>query len=201
MKIILDSKICEQNGFDIQEVLLLMAFSLGINYKNSVKHFADKDLINKANLESDLSKYINIYPTTEAVDLCSKISADSIECKDSDEVLKELAEHLKGIFPKGKKEGTNNYWAEGNALIVRRLKLFFKKYGDTYTPEQMEKAAKKYVESFNGDYSYMRILKYFIFKEARNANGEIEGTSDLITYIENEGEEEDNNKDWSLELK
>ena len=105
------------------------------------------------------------------------------------------------INPKGKKDGTNYYWADGVALIMRRLKLFFKKYGNTYTDEQIIKAASKYVEGFNGNYTYMRLLKYFIFKEKVGAAGEVEGESELINYIENAGQEENLRNDWTSTLK
>ena len=118
------------------------------------------------------------------------------EIPDSTKKLMGLATELKNIFPKGRKEGTNFYWADGVALIVKRLKIFIKKYGDIYTEEQIIKAAKKYVESFNGDYRYMKLLKYFIFKE------EIESsTSDLLTYIENAEEESDLKNNWDIVMK
>ena len=85
-------------------------------------------------------------------------------------------------------------------MIVRRLKLFFKKYGNEFTDEQIVQAAEKYVQGFNGNYQYMRLLKYFIFKEKVGANGEVEGDSELISYIENAGQEEDLKNDWTSSL-
>ena len=46
----------------------------------------------------------------------------------------------------------------------------------------------------------MRLLKYFIFKEKVGANGEVEGDSELISYIENAGQEEDLRNDWTSSL-
>lgn len=99
-----------------------------------------------------------------------------------------LANTLKEIFPKGKKEGTSLYWTEGATLIDKRLRAFFKKYGE-YSKEEIIDATKRYVESFHGDYSYMRTLKYFIFKDIRGAE-EIENSSDLLTWIENKNDKE-----------
>lgn len=112
-----------------------------------------------------------------------------------------LAEELKEIYPKGKKPGTNYYWTDGVPLIERRLQLFYKKYGTDYTNEQIIEATKKYIEGFNGFYTYMKLLKYFIFKESRNANGEVEGTSDLVNYIENADDADMLGNDWMNELK
>lgn len=102
--------------------------------------------------------------------------------------LTELAQSLKEIYPKGKKGDTGVPWADGVALIEKRLKLFFKKYGE-YPFEDIIKATKKYVESFNGDYKFMRTLRYFIWKEERGAAGDIESSSDLLTYLEDSGDE------------
>ena len=46
----------------------------------------------------------------------------------------------------------------------------------------------------------MRLLKYFIFKEKIGAAGEVEGDSELISYIENADQEELSN-DWTSTLK
>ena len=62
-------------------------------------------------------------------------------------------------------------------------------------------AAIKYVRGFNGNYQYMKTLKYFIFKEKIGANREVEGESDLINYMENDGQEEDLRNDWTSTLK
>ena len=110
-----------------------------------------------------------------------------------DETLKSLATELKNIYPKGKKDYTNSYWAEGVALIESRLKLFFRKFG-YHSPEEIIDATKRYVDSFNGDYSYMRVLKYFIFKDIKGEEG-IEKSSDLLNYIENKNDIDNSNFD------
>jgi predicted transcriptional regulator len=108
-----------------------------------------------------------------------------------DKWISELAIQLKEVYPKGKKPGTNYYWSDSIILIAKRLKQFFKKYDCDFnmTKEQIVNATKKYVDSFNGIYTYMQLLKYFIFKEKRNDIGEIESQSELLTYIENANEE------------
>ena len=116
------------------------------------------------------------------------LSLSSIK-QDSASKAKELAVELKKIYLTGKKPGTNSYWADGPALIARRLETFFRKYGEDFTKEQIINATKKYIESFNGDYTTMRLLKYFIFKDDVGADGYVEPTSDLLNYIVNEGED------------
>ena len=74
-------------------------------------------------------------------------------------------------------------------------------YGNKYSDEQIIHAAKKYVESFNGQYTYMRALKYFIWKDEKKMGSDgrkyIEEVSDLASYIENAGQEDDLKRDWT----
>lgn len=113
---------------------------------------------------------------------------------------KDLALKLKEVFPAGRKEGTSRYWSEGVALIEKRLKTFEKKYG-SYSDEAILNAAKEYVKGFNGEYKFMRTLRYFIWRDERGADGEIENKSDLLTYLEHEGEEDTLKHDWTTELR
>lgn len=113
------------------------------------------------------------------------------------------AAQLRTIFPKGIKPGTNSRWVDGIALVAKRLKQFVVKYGE-FTSDEIVAAAKKYVASFNGDYSRMRTLRYFIWAEKRNpATGEVEYTSDLLSCIEDDSEGADNNlmNDWETQLR
>ena len=42
----------------------------------------------------------------------------------------------------------------------------------------------------------MKLLKYFILKEQIGAGGDVEGDSQLITYIDNIGQEDTLKEDW-----
>ena len=109
------------------------------------------------------------------------------------------------IFPSGKKEGTSLYWKGNRKDNKERLQKFFKLYGNKYSDKQIIHAAKKYVESFNGQYAYMRALKYFIWKDEKKMGSDgrkyIEEVSDLASYIENAGQEDDLKSDWTSTLR
>lgn len=120
----------------------------------------------------------------------------------SEDTLLEFAESLKELYPKGKKIG-NTVWAEGPRLIVRRLRTFFKKYGNNYTLEQIKEATKIYIESFNGSYTYMQTLKYFIFKEPVGKGGDVEPQSQLYNILEDPESFKNNtlnNEEWLSEM-
>ena len=196
--ICLNKKATQQNGITIDEALLMLVIHNKANLERAEKTLIQKGLITAE--RNDLFQQVGWRLTNKGTEVLDSVIMDSDKEQESQDRLIQLATRLKEIFPKGKKDGTNYYWAEGVALIVRRLKLFFKKYGNEFTDEQIVQAAEKYVQGFNGNYQYMRLLKYFIFKEKVGANGEVEGDSELISYIENAGQEEDLKNDWTSSL-
>ena len=196
--ICLNKKATQQNGITIDEALLMLVIHNKANLERAEKALIQKGLITAE--RDDLFQQVGWRLTNKGTEVLDSVIMDSDKEQEPQDRLIQLATRLKEIFPKGKKDGTNYYWAEGVALIVRRLKLFFKKYGNEFTDEQIVQAAEKYVQGFNGNYQYMRLLKYFIFKEKIGANGEVEGDSELISYIENAGQEEDLKNDWTSSL-
>lgn len=194
----LNKKAAQQNGITIDEALLMLVIHNKANLEGAEKALIQKGLITAE--RNDLFQQVGWRLTNKGTEVLDSVIIDSDKEQEPQDRLIQLATKLKEIFPKGKKDGTNYYWADGVALIVRRLKLFFKKYGNKFTDEQIIQAAEKYVQGFNGNYQYMRLLKYFIFKEKVGANGEVEGDSELISYIENAGQEEDLRNDWTSSL-
>ena len=196
--ICLNKKATQQNGITIDEALLMLVIHNKANLERAEKALIQKGLITAE--RDGLFQQVGWRLTNKGTEVLDSVIMDSDKEQEPQDRLIQLATRLKEIFPKGKKDGTNYYWTEGVALIVRRLKLFFKKYGNKFTDEQIIQAAEKYVRGFNGNYQYMRLLKYFIFKEKVGANGEVEGDSELINYIENAGQEENLRDDWTSSL-
>lgn len=193
MKLIIDSDACLNNGTCIGEVLLLYEYALKISPESMKQSLIDKGYITNA---GDL--FGRYTATDKAVKLLDNVLADS--SVDDDTKITELATKLKELYPKGKKEGTNQFWADGVSIIVKRLKIFYKKYG-FYDNDIIIKATEDYIKSFNGDYRFMKTLKYFLWSEKVNKAGEVEPTSDLLTYIENADEVDELSNDWLNELK
>ena len=193
MKLIIDSDACLNNGTCIGEVLLLYEYALKISPESMKQSLIDKGYITSAG-----NLFDRYTATDKAVKLLDNVLADS--SVDDDTKITELATKLKELYPKGKKEGTNQFWADGVSIIVKRLKIFYKKYG-FYDNDIIIKATENYIKSFNGDYRFMKTLKYFLWREKVNKAGEVEPTSDLLTYIENAGEIDELSDDWLNELK
>jgi len=130
--------------------------------------------------------------------LIEDIILESESEEDKEDDINILADSMRAIFPSGKKQGTNYYWKDNTASIVKKLKIFFRRYGD-YPQESIIEATQKYVDSFNGVYTYMQLLKYFIWKNKSDGSED----SELLTYLENMGQEEDESTlpmDWTTTL-
>lgn len=198
MEITIKDKICKKNNIDIAHALVLGA----INYGNDTVY---QELIRKGYITiynksfRELHKQYSI--TNKGLESLNNIILDSdtiIEAKIN--VIQELAKQLRDIYPSGKMPGTSYYYKCNTTDIEKKLKSFYKRYGSTYSNEQIITATKKYVESKNGNYSYLKLLKYFIWKDEIR-DGEIISTSMLADYLENEGQEESLTNDWTTELK
>lgn len=192
-RIILSIEGCSKNQVSLGEMLMLLVYYNKIELKKAQDLLIEKGYITAE--RDDLFQQKGWRVTRKGSELIDSVVIDSEDSEKSDNEILALAEKLKEVYPAGRKDGTSNYWAEGKALIAKRLKAFFKKYGTDYTNEQIITATRKYVESFNGNYQFMRTLKYFIFKD-KDVAGEREYSSDLLNFLENAGNEEVLKDDW-----
>jgi len=189
MKLIIDDKLLERYGVSLEEFLYLMLLDLDSSTE-IIDTLEKKGWLVKGHL-TEISR--------------QRLAAALNKTKEepsTDSRIDNLVERLMNIFPKGKKEGTAYYWRGNRKEIKDKLLKFFVYFGDTYTDGQIANAAQKYVDSFNGNYTYMRLLKYFIWKNDKKATPEglaVEQVSELASYIENEGQE-DHDNDWSTQL-
>ena len=197
MKIEINEDICEKNGLNISELFAILLIKSCEDLSKLFQSMEDKEIIVK-----DLFKGYMV--TQRWDDVASSILLDSEKTHQSQERLEDLVTKLMEIFPKGKKEGTCHYFKGNKKDNILKLKKFFKLYGK-YTDQQILDAARNYVASFNGNYAYMRILKYFIWKDEIKVNSEgtryVEEVSDLANWIEHAGQEDTLRNDWTVELK
>lgn len=191
-KVSINKDVLEKNNLSMDEFLVLLLTYNKANIQEVKQSLVEKGLADFSVFDDELV----ISSTTK--DLITSISIDSdVKVLSKDKEFKELADKLKELFPKGKKAGTTYMWRDSTAVIARKLKTLVVKYDYQFTEEQAIKATKAYVESFNGDYTYMQLLKYFIFKSL--PDGEIK--SDFMSYIENEGQEDELSDNWLNEMR
>ena len=183
-----------------------MAFYLASIYFDKPYTYDTFDLASKQGLitYNHLDRYnLPIQPklTREGVELVESIFLNS-EFKGDKGIgtdrYDELADKLRELYPKGRKEGTSYLWRDSHAKIANKLRTLVKKYNFKFTDEQAINATKRYIESFNGNYSYMQLLKYFILKKDKDTGEE---NSQLMSYIENEDCTDAGNDDWMNEVR
>lgn len=195
MNIAINEDICKKYGLRLPELLLILSIKLE-DIRTTMSSLESKQAVIKDMFEGYLV-------TQRWDDIASNILLDSDKENQSPDRIVNLASKLMEIFPKEKKAGTNHYFRGNLKDTSLKLKKFFKLYGNKYSDEQILNAAKAYVSSFNGNYTYMRILKYFLWKDDKKLGEDgkyyIEETSDLATWIENAGST--NNQDWEVELR
>ena len=192
MKLTIDQTILENNNLTLAEFLVLFLSAKEVDIGDIsqslvAKGFADKDLFSSGKLViSDKVK-----------DLISTISIDSDKnVIDKDSEFTDLATELRGIYPAGRKDGTTYMWRGTTAEVAKKLKTLVVKYGFTINKEDVIKATKEYVSSFNGNYRYMQLLKYFILKSVKDADGNVDIKSELMSIIENSGQLDAQREDW-----
>ena len=192
MKLTIDQTILENNNLTLEEFLVLFLSAKEVDIGDIsqslvAKGFADKDLFSSGKLViSDKVK-----------DLISTISIDSDKnVIDKDTEFTELATELREIYPAGRKDGTTYMWRGTTAEVAKKLKTLVVKYGFVINKESVIKATKEYVNSFNGNYRYMQLLKYFILKSVKDADGNVDIKSELMSIIENSGQLDAQREDW-----
>ena len=196
MKITIDEDACKKVKLSLPEVLMITLVKTGVNIETLLKQMKEKQIL----VEEHTLLGTNLLVTQRWSDLSDKALLSADKSVPDNKRLENLAKSLMEVFPAGKKEGTSQYWKGNLRDNTLRLAKFFKLYGDKYTDEQMIEAAKNYVSSHNGKYQYMRVLKYFIWKDTRKVNSEGEGyieeVSDLAAFIENSGQVNTQRDDW-----
>ena len=192
MKLTIDQTILDKNGLTLEEFLVLYLGAKDVDIKS-----VSQSLIAKGLADKDLFSNGRIIVSDKVKDLISTISIDSDKnVIDKDSEFTELATELREIYPAGRKDGTTYMWRGTTAEVAKKLKTLVVKYGYTINREDVLKATKEYVNSFNGNYRYMQLLKYFILKSVRDADGNVDIKSELMSLIENSDQIDAQRDDW-----
>lgn len=213
MKITIDTKVIKEKGIDLDAMLYLISlYAESPITSNTFEKVRQRRL-----LEFEESPKPCIFDTKVKLSEAGIFDTESLIASsiggksNTDERFTNLAKKLRELFPAGKKPGTSYTWRDSVSCISDRLKKFFVKYDPEYkhTDEEIINATKEYVSSFNGNYKYMQLLRYFIWKNKTTVDsscvngaivGEVERQSQLAAYLENNMKEK-HNDDWDLELR
>lgn len=186
----IDEEMCSKHNLSLKEVITLLALKDGIN-KNI------EELMSKGVLSFENEKY-HIAPQWN--DILDEILCDSSGDINDEERLARLATQMRECFPAGKMPGTAYYYRCNNREVILKLKKFFIQYGN-YPDNRIIDATKRFIASFQGNYKFLPLIKYFISKNKSVMDEDglrhITEVSELASYLENEGNDDDiNNDDW-----
>lgn len=200
MRIALEESVISKYGLSLGEVIFLIAILNQVDFSGVDDSLKDKGLLSTS-YDPDTFLPSGLFVTVKGKNLLNDIiMASDKTIGDGDFVkrIEELVPKLQKIYPEGK-NFNNQYWRGNKTDIKRKLLSFFKKYGTDITDEQILKATEAYVSGFNGDYKFMRLLQYFIWKE-EVTDGTRVLKSELANYIENEGQTDSMGQDWMSTL-
>lgn len=192
MKYTIDPTVLEKYNITFEEFLWLLLNRKNVNVKQLTDSLISKGIADRSVLDSTkpiLSDKSSAFISSILLD-----SDKSVKNKDAE--FEELAKEMQELYPKGRKSGTTYYWRGSLIEITKKLKTLVVKYNIELNKKKILEATKSYVQSFNGDYTKMRLLKYFILKTDKDADGNIEVKSDLMTLVQNSGQEDTDN-DWT----
>lgn len=201
MKFYIDTDECKKLNIPVSTALYLAS----LYYKENINRKTFEESLSRGLV--NFSGYDRFYEPKEVtitqagVDFVETIFLNSeFKKENKEDRFESLATQLKELFPKGKKPGTSVMWRGSGYEVAKKLKSLVKKAGVKFTDEQAIEATRRYVNSFNGNYAYMQVLPYFILKQVP-VNGIFEERSQLLSYIENEGSDDEFGNDWTSTLK
>ena len=201
MKITIDEKVCIKHKMTVQEVLIALIMRMG-KAPDAIENMLNREIL------VDTGEYQVTQHWSDVLDEILLDSSGAVE--KSDEELVELAKKMREVYPQGKMKDrfgrpTPYYYRCNNSEVVKKLKKFFTIFGNV-SDEEILDATKRYVASFQGNYTGMRLIKYFILKDdvkpSEDGQGHVEQISDLATFLENKESEEGvvNSEDWTTKV-
>jgi hypothetical protein len=196
MRLTIDERVLAENNLTLDEFLILLFNSREADIKKNIE-----SLVNKGWAERDLFEENRVVLSDNIRQKVADIVIDSEQlAQNNQDNFEALARKLMEVYPEGRKAGTTYYWRGSVSEVARKLKNLVVKYNCKFTEQQAIEATKAYVTSFNGDYKFMKLLKYFLLKAPKNNNGDIEIESEFMTYLENKDVIEAAGGDWTTDL-
>jgi len=193
MKITIDEKPCEKKHLTVEEALVLQAVKQSDDFKKLMKGLFDKEML----VELDGKTCI----TQHWADVIDEILCDSSGSIDDEERLLALAKKMRECYPEGKMPGTAYYYRCNNREVMLKLKKFFMQHGN-YSDDKIIAATKRFVASYQGNYRYLPLIKYFISKNKlvtdEDEVNHVFEVSELASYLENKEDTFQVSDDWQM---
>ena len=173
MKVTIDSDVILKHRLTVSRFMTIMAICAGSNLVQEVEALEAEGVIHK----NPNGKYSIEHTLKDSIDSILLESKTSIPKANE---LKKFAERIRSMVPQGRKGDSPYFYKCNNNEVILSLQRFYQDYGN-YSQHDIETAIRQYVESFNGDYTYMQLLKNFIYKVESDGGF----SSGLASYLEN----------------
>lgn len=197
MRLVIDEANCLKHKLTPEEVLIALAVRSSKDFKGTLDNLVKREV-----LVIKGGKYLITQRWEDEID---EVLLDSMGHTHSDEGLLKLAEQMRGCYPEGRMPNSPYYYRSNRNEVMHQLKKFFEVHGN-YPDEEIIEATKRFVASFNGDYHFLPMLKYFITKNKvvtdEEGDNHISEYSPLADFLENK---EDNAAltpdDWLVNMR
>lgn len=184
MKITIDENVCLKHNLTLEETLVALAVKNIRHVEDVFGNLENREVLKRVGNDYKITQHWN--------DVMDEIIADSQKEVDDEERLEELAQKVRECYPAGKMPGTPYYYRCNKREVILKLKKFLTLYGD-YPDDRIVEATKRYVASFNGNYRYLPLVKYFIIKnkvvQDEDGTGHFAEYSPLADYLENKNDD------------
>lgn len=200
MKLTIDEKVCAKHKLSLNEVLTVLVAGRTEDFQKTLD-----DLVKREVLVYQDNKY---FVTQHWNDEIEDILADSIKPSEiTEERLRNLATKMRDAYQSNAAEdilnvpkklsSSGDHYRSSTAEVMNRLKKFFNDFGD-YSDEDILDAEKRYLKSFRGNYQYLKLLKYFIWKKDSDFP-----TSLLADFLENKDDDASVSaaEDWTSNIR
>jgi hypothetical protein len=200
-RVTIDIDLITKKGYKIDDYFALLAMYYGAEINSDTyKRITQEGYLDFDALDEELPIGARINDNGKIMLEDVILDSEIKETKDTNNGVVDrfswLADQLRALYPAGKKPGTSFQWRDSTAIIAKRLKALVASYNCEFTDEEAIEATKRYVASFNGNYQYMQLLKYFISKKVI-IDGAVEPSSQLLSYIENANDVDSSNTTWT----
>lgn len=197
MKFTIDEKLCAKHHLTLAQMLFLLSVRT-----DSLPGVIDELVSRQAIVNDGVNSYVITQHWNDVVD---EILADSTGLASDEEWFESLAKDFAKTFPQGKMPGTAYYYRCNTRELVLKLKKFFAVHTEYRPSEKMRRriidAGVRYNREMDMNPHYRVLAKYFIskLKPVTDEDGltHNEETSQLASYLENEGQDEESqSSDW-----
>lgn len=189
--VVIDPGRAKANGLSPGELLLTLACAWGVDVQKTFHIMLKQGMATLDEDEIFVPTRVTYQKMHDTLFSTTEVPKDNMPY--TEEELTFMATKMKEAYPPGKKDG-QWYWADSVQLIKARITAFAARFGK-FPPEKVVQATKQYVEE--NQYSpYMKLLKYFVFREGEDGLY----TSDLLNILEN-GETGEEQRDWTANVR